>query len=349
MKTTHRIAAATLLLFNNRNSAPTVSVAPTANASQTIGVDPGYVAGEWSSGTPVFDRWESSADGSVWTDITGTPEDPGTMPDFDSPPTDAEFGKVLRVVEVNGSTEAASAATGAVGYASYEAQLLARMATGLIAYWPLDELSGTNADNAQGAARDGTYSGVALDNADGAGATMGRAGLWDGVNDLCNIYTVSLRDAFNGAEGTLSIWAKISASGVWTDGTEDRIVTLTADGNNSIALRNTSGSNTLNALYAAGGTFEQISVGSQTSTGWMHLAITWSKADDQVKFYINGAQAGSTATTLGTFAGTLNAATTVIGASVTTPLLVWSGNLQHAAIWTTPLTLAQIQELAEAF
>jgi hypothetical protein len=110
MRTTHKIAAASLLLFNNRNSTPTVSVSPSANASQTIGVDPGYVAGTWSSGTPVFDRWESSADGSVWATAAA-------MPDADSPPTDAEFGKVLRVIEVNGSTEAASAATGAVDYA----------------------------------------------------------------------------------------------------------------------------------------------------------------------------------------------------------------------------------------
>jgi hypothetical protein len=340
MKTTHRIAAASLLLFNRRASAPVNSVLPSVSGTTNVGETLTGTPGTWS-GSPVL-TYQWRRDGA---DIAGETGLTYLL-------ADADFGTMIDWLETpdgNAAAAVASAAVGPVAYASYEAKLLARRSTGLIAYWPLDELSGTNADNAQGAARDGTYSGVALDNADGAGATMGRAGLWDGVNDLCNIYTVSLRDAFNGAEGTLSIWAKISASGVWTDGTEDRIVTLTADGNNSIALRKTSGSNTLNALYAAGGTFEQISVGSQTSTGWMHLAITWSKADDQVKFYINGAQAGSTATTLGTFAGTLNAATTVIGASVTTPLLVWSGNLQHAAIWTTPLTLAQIQELAEAF
>jgi hypothetical protein len=103
-------AALLTVLRPHGNSTPTVSVAPTANASQTIGVDPGYVAGEWSSGTPIFDRWESSADGSTWATAAA-------MPDADSPPTDAEFGKVLRVIEVNGSTEAASAATGAVNTA----------------------------------------------------------------------------------------------------------------------------------------------------------------------------------------------------------------------------------------
>jgi hypothetical protein len=88
------------------------TVAPSATPNPpVIGTPMVYTAGEWSSGTPIFDRWESSADGSVWATAAA-------MPDFDSPPTDAEFGKVLRVIEVNGIVEAASAATGAVEFAA---------------------------------------------------------------------------------------------------------------------------------------------------------------------------------------------------------------------------------------
>jgi hypothetical protein len=107
------------------------TVAPSATPNPpVIGTPMVYTAGEWSSGTPVFDRWESSADGSTWATAAA-------MPDADSPPTDAEFGKVLRVIEVNGSTEAASAATGAVKFASWA----------LTAYWDLQEASGTRNDN----------------------------------------------------------------------------------------------------------------------------------------------------------------------------------------------------------
>ena len=91
------------------DSAPTNSVAPSANASQIIGTDPGYVAGTWSSGTPAFTRWESSATGvGSWSTAAAT------MPNANSAPTSTEHLLYLRVIETNDGVEAASAATGKV-------------------------------------------------------------------------------------------------------------------------------------------------------------------------------------------------------------------------------------------
>ena len=216
----------------------------------------------------------------------------------------------------------------------------------LIAYWPGNETSGTNADNAEGtAARDGTYSGVTLD------AITGPAGLptgqWDGTNDVLDIYSTSLRDAFNDAEGTAMVWAKVSGAGVWTDSTNRYLLNLRTDSNNQVQFLKLTSNNDIFIRYEAGGVQETVTDSSLAGTlDWFHLAITWSVAADEMKAYINGSQVGSTQTVLGTWVGNLSSTETVIGAANTTPGSVWDGYLAHPAIWTTPLTGAQILDLA---
>ena len=78
-----------------------------------------------------------------------------------------------------------------------------------IAYWKLDETSGTTAINygTLGTAANGTYSGATLGQVAAPGG--GLAPLFDGANDLLNIYSVALQGAFNGATGSALIFGMV--------------------------------------------------------------------------------------------------------------------------------------------
>lgn len=224
----------------------------------------------------------------------------------------------------------------------YARRVLSVAADALIAYWPLSEPSGAAAIDQTGRYH-GAYTGVDL-NYPGVG-DGGSAPFFDGINDFCNIYSAALATAFNGAEGAVSIWMKVSGAGVWTDATLRRLMGLRVDANNQVNLSRSATSNTLLCQYLAGATSKTVSIGSQSSTDWLHLAMTWSKSADQMKVYFQGVQTGATQTGLGTWAGTFNSTRANIGADSTVPATVWSGNLAHAAIWTRALSAGEIAEL----
>jgi len=162
--------------------------------------------------------------------------------------------------------------------------------------------------------------------------------------DLANIYSSSLNSAFNKSEGSISLWTKVSGSGVWTDSTNRYMFYAAADVNNAIYLAKTSTSNTLQLYYAAGGTGKSVSstlVGG--STDWIHLTLTWSKSADQMKAYINGNQVGTTQTGLGTWSGNFSSTAVVIGATNTSAANPWSGSIDEVKIYDTPLTAEQVK------
>lgn len=217
-----------------------------------------------------------------------------------------------------------------------------------IAYWPMAEASGTVALDASGNARNGAYTGVTLGNV-GIGDGRTAAG-FDGATSYNNVYSASLNGAFTPGEFTVALWGKVSAAGVWTDGILRRLIRLRADANNDIALSKNSTNGQLIAGYTAGGTGKFVTV-STTTLGWFFLALTVSKSGDAMKAYYADAgtpfaQAGATQTGLGTWAGALASTTTIVGAAVTTPSNVWSGNMAHVPLWSTPLSAAQIATLA---
>lgn len=228
---------------------------------------------------------------------------------------------------------------------SYAAKVLAVESADLIGYWPMWELSGAVADNYEGtAARDGAFTGVTLGQ---VGIGDGRTcPLFDGANDYCDVYSVGLRDVFDGGEGAMMAWAKVSGAGVWSDATARRVFILRVDPNNRIYFGRATDANTLEFRYEAAGTDEYASVGGQSSTDWMQLAVTWSALADEVKYYLNGAQVGSTKTLLGIWAGLINSNNCVLGAGSATPSAVWDGYAAHGAVWKKPLTAAQILELS---
>lgn len=215
-----------------------------------------------------------------------------------------------------------------------------------IAYWPLTELSGLVADNAEGtAARDGTYSGVTLDSADGP-IVGTRAGRWDGVNDYCNIYSASLNGVFNGAEGSLVAWVKVFDAGVWTDGSARVVVRIGADSTNYYQLWKNSTNNQL--IYQRWSGIQDVVVQSSVSpTAWFNMAVTWSQAADQFKAYYNGVQVGVTQTGLGAWTLALNSNLCSIGSnSIAVPANVFNGHISQVAVFASALSGAAILDLA---
>ncbi len=219
------------------------------------------------------------------------------------------------------------------------------LATSPIAYWPMAEVSGSVALDSSGNGRNGAYTGVTLG---ATGIGDGRtAASFDGSTSYNNIFSASLQGAFDATKGTIALWCKVSAAGVWTDGINRRLIRLGVDGNNNAYINKSSSTGTIDLIYQAGGTTKGVSVsGLSANVGWIHFALTWDKGADQVKGYINGAQTGATQTGLGVWAGSLAATTTIVGAFVTTPSNVFSGVEAHVAIWTLALTAAQILTLA---
>lgn len=225
----------------------------------------------------------------------------------------------------------------------YSDLVKATFGASLLAYWPLWEPSGTTATDISGNGRDGVYTGVTLGQT-GIGDGRTAASL-DGTTSYTNVYSTSLRDAFSAAAGTVMVWAKASGAGVWTDGIERRIINLSVNSSNRVYITKNTASNSLTLLYAAGGTAKSRTL-TISSIEWNCFVITWDKAADEVKAYLNGVQQGATLTALGTWAGVLASTTTVIGASATTPTLLWSGSEAHVTLGNRALTAAEVAVLA---
>jgi hypothetical protein len=209
-----------------------------------------------------------------------------------------------------------------------------------IAYWPLDDASGSTARDASGNGRTGTYSNVTL------GATGpvsgGAAASFNGSTSFVNVYSASLAAAFNGAEVTLMGWAQATN---WVAGVT--LFKFGVNGNNDVYIQKNNTSDRFEGFYVAGATTDATSeTGGQTSTAWRHAAITVSKAADQMRLYVNGVQVGTTQSTLGTWAGTLANTRCVIGAADTALSNPWLGNLAHVAVFTRALSAADVLSLA---
>ena len=227
------------------------------------------------------------------------------------------------------------------GAVSYTQKVLGIQSANLIAYWPLSETSGTAADNAEGtAARDGTYSNVTLANStfpNGDNAAL----FVPGSSSYIDIYSTSLRDAYNAELATIALQFKVRVASVWTDGVGRRLFTLQSDGSNYINVAKASAANRIAIERLAGGAVEVHNEDSFSSTDWVKLVITIDAANDRIRYYINGSLV-DTDTGLGVYANLLAATTTVIGANSTTPAASFDGWIGRVGIWDIEWTQADV-------
>jgi hypothetical protein len=86
---------------------------------------------------------------------------------------------------------------------SYQDKIISTFGEDLLGYWPLNEETGTTAYDVSGHGHNLTYYGVTLAQIAGPGATMGNAGLWDGINDY--VQGASAEDT---NELTIAVWVQ---------------------------------------------------------------------------------------------------------------------------------------------
>jgi len=212
-------------------------------------------------------------------------------------------------------------------------------------YWPLWEASGSVSNDISGNARHAAYTGVDLGQPGiGDGHTCP---YFDGANDYVNVYSTSLRDAYNGAEVTRMAWFKVYPT-AWTDGQERIIFRLYADGDNLSSFYKGVTNSHMGFLHKAGGVAESWWNLGYDSTAWMHIAITVSESADVARGYINGVQVGADQTGLGVWAGQISSFLSTIGAGIINfPDYCWHGWLAHVPVWSIALTGAEVANLAK--
>lgn len=228
----------------------------------------------------------------------------------------------------------------------YSEQVKSIFGSSIIAYYPMDELTGTTAIDASGHGYNGTYSGVTLGQTGiGDGKT---APTFDGLNDFLNIYSAGLAGAMTWQEGTISLWCKVDSAADWIDSTVRRLFYISDDTtHNVIYIYKKSAANGIYAGYIGNSTADAMAFDKINATKWIHVAITWSLAGDYFKLYLNGSQQDVAQTTIGTWSSAPTARYMNVGcqdsASGSIP---WKGSLAHFAVGNAALSDAQIARLA---
>jgi hypothetical protein len=229
----------------------------------------------------------------------------------------------------------------------YAQKLLDLFGKSIISLLPLDDLSGTMAADLSGNGRNGVY---------GGSPALGQPSLHkdrrsvtlSGTNAWVNWYSTGLKNAFNGAEGSLLLWCTVPTA-AWTDGSGRYLVRLAADANNFLFLTKESNSNTFDWVFKAG------SGTAVTMKNWYMnqnpspycVALTWSASHNRVRGYANGVQQSIEYPVGGTWAGTLPSNGANIGAYINASSGVWSGGMQWALLLNREATPAEMATVAD--
>jgi hypothetical protein len=215
-------------------------------------------------------------------------------------------------------------------------QKVINTSSGLIAYYPLDETSGTVANDRSGNNRNGTYvNGVAL-NA-GTFVDGNAAPSFDGTNDYVEIFSTSLQSAFPNNVGSLMVWIRPDSI---TDGVFRRAITIEINSSNRISIIKPSTNNQID-ITRLPGVYQGIGT---TSTNWRQVVLTWNTTSNVVNLYWDGSLAETF--TASSWSGSIaNARIGSLGSSVSN---LWDGSVAHVALWNVALSSGQVASMANA-
>lgn len=213
-------------------------------------------------------------------------------------------------------------------------------ALGPIAYWPLNEASGTTANAVHPTTDlDGLYIGPTL-NSTLSPIDADQAPLWDAVNDVLDIYSTAINNTLDVSSGTFSIWIKAEN---WV-GVQSICYIYYDNANTDIPIAMFSNGSTLLLSHRIGGVSKQVKF-AETSTDWMNLIATWD-INANVNFYKNSTLIVSTAIDGGTPGGNIVTTRCVIGASGNGGASPWDGHLAQPVLFDAVQSAANRAALA---
>ena len=207
------------------------------------------------------------------------------------------------------------------------------------ALWPLTETSGTTVSDVSGNGRNGTYARNVTTMTTGDGIATGEtAPLFDGANDVADVYSAGLSAAFD-VPFSIIAWGKV-ASPAWTDGIVRNLWRFDVDAQNRVHLQKNSTSNQIYATYEANDIQKNPNAAGLSTTDWMFWLVTVDQTADELKLYyrLSGGSLtlASTTTGLGVWSGgALSSTATVIGNADNTPAAgfgSWKGYLNYVGI-----------------
>lgn len=220
------------------------------------------------------------------------------------------------------------------------------LAAGPVAYWPLWESSGTNAEELVGDNKDGTYnSDVSQWGTEEGIGDLNTAPTFDGTRYI-SINSAELNTVWDGDEFTIMLCCKYSAE-VNEDGDTRRAIRLCLDGDNNIAFaKSTTASEFCESRKASGLYRAMWRQDIPDVTPWTQYALTMSLSENRQYGYVNGVQHDvETGLLMGWGEGSFNSAYTLIGAASTALLYPWIGSICHVAIFAQELPVESLLAL----
>jgi hypothetical protein len=219
----------------------------------------------------------------------------------------------------------------AVALSTYQSKILDTFGPDIIAYWPLNEMSGTVAYDVSGNHFNGTYYGVTPAQSAGAGSTFGLAPSFDGVNDYIELYSAGLATEIGTGDLTMCVWLKAqSAAGLHY---AFLLGNFSADPNFFMGMSRNN--ETLTFAIGPGIIVGSISIPDDT---W-ELACLTTESSLSISYIGSEAKGSGTRSTWST---TIN--TALLGKYLT---FFWRGNIAHVLIIKRAFTPEEIGILAD--
>ena len=228
----------------------------------------------------------------------------------------------------------------------------------LMAYWPLNEESGTAVLDVGPNGENGTSASLVRIPAT-RGFTApdgGRCAEFATTGSMIDIYN-SFSSTIAVAEGTLMAWVAMPSTAL-NSTTKQQIVILAADTANAIGIDFDTTANRFSGDYFAGSgnatystTYGKLVYNDYWAAGrplWHHLAFTYSKAGDAAVLYVDGV-ASTACANIDAWEGAFASTACSIGSTnPVTKAAGFTGHIAHVAWWKAPLTSAEVEELYKA-
>lgn len=222
-----------------------------------------------------------------------------------------------------------------------------RSLSGLLALFPFQEASGTIAkvySNVTPVPSNGAYSNQVL-LAQSATPVLGRAIFGNASGARVALYSANLAAAFTYTEASLFLFAKVQNASVWTNGIDVALCQLRSDGANFVNFAKAAANNRFQYSINMGGINKTTFI-TFSSTDFFMPCITWSKTNDRIRRYMNGALQGAPITGIGTFASPLASNNTVALAADLAAVPRFLGYECYLGVFNRELTATEVLQIA---